>query len=400
MKKIAIIFAMIVILALGVFFGKSLKHHFSAPQKQPLYWIDPMEPAIHYSKPGKSRMNMDLVPVYADKKETIDQSDIQIAPAVIHHLGIRIAPVLQGALSKRIETVGYVEPNENKMSHIHTYAEGWVRKLWVKTVGDVVKKDQLILQLYSPTLVNVQEEYLIALNSNNASLIDASLKRLQSFHISENQIQQLKTTRKADQLVNIYSDQDGVITLLSVREGMYVTPNIEIMNIVDLSSIWMIAHIYEDQVHAVKVGETAEAKLPAYPGKIWTGKIEYIYPTVDSATRTLKVRFHFDNSDGLLKPNMYATISLLSEPKQNVLSIPTEALIRSSSQDRVIVSLGHGRFEARAVTIGMTSGDRVEIIAGLKVGEQIVTSGQFLIDSEANLRAGIQRLETHEHQSP
>lgn len=395
MKKSPIIFILLIIaitLVIGIFIGRHFSH--ATTQKKPLYWIDTMEPTIHYSKPGKSRMNMDLVPVYPDENEFSDQSSVRISPAVVNNLGVREAPVLQGELSRRIETVAYVEPNENKISHIHTYADGWVKKMFVKAVGDVVKRNQVVLQLYSPTLVNVQEEYLIALDSKNKSLIDASLKRLQAFHISENQIQQLKTTRKVSHLIDIDPHEAGVVTMLNVREGMHVTPETEMMSIVDLSSIWMIAHVYEDQANLIKVGEKAEAKLPAFPGKVWTGKIEYIYPEVESSTRTVKVRFRFDNPDGFLKPNMYANISLLSAPKLNVLSIPIEALIRSSQGDHVIVSLSNGRFQSRSVIVGMTSGDQIEVISGLKAGEIVVISGQFLIDSESNLKTGMQRLDT------
>ncbi len=252
--------------------------------------------------------------------------------------------------------------------------------------------DQPVLQLYSPQLVNVQEEYLIALGSQNQSLIDASEKRLQAFHISDKQIQQLKTTRQASQLIDIYAHQNGVVTMLNIREGMHVTPDTEMMSIVDLSSIWMIAQVYEDQANWVKVGELAEARLSAFPDKVWKGVVEYVYPEVDPITRTLKVRFRFDNPDGVLKPNMYANISIFVEPKPNVLSIPLEALIRSSQEDRVIVALGNGRFQVRAVTTGIESGEQVEILSGLNAGERVVASGQFLIDSEANLQAGLDRV--------
>jgi membrane fusion protein, copper/silver efflux system len=351
-----------------------------------------MEPTIHYPKPGKSRMGMELVPVYPEGQEG-DQSGVRISPVVINNLGVRTAPVTQGTLARRIEAVGYVEPNENKISHIHSYSDGWVRKLLVNTVGAPVKKDQVLLQLYSPMLVNAQEEYLIALESRDEGLANASIKKLQSLHLSPQQIQQLIKTKKSSQLVDIVSPQDGVLTELNVREGMHVTPDLEMMSLVDLSNIWMIAQVFEEQANWVKVGELAEARLSAFPDKVWKGEVEYVYPQVDPTTRTLKVRFRFNNQDGILKPNMYANISLFAEPKSNVLSIPLEALIRSSQGDRVIVSLGNGRFQVRPVNTGMESGDQVEILSGLRMGERVVASGQFLIDSEANLKAGLERVE-------
>lgn len=383
-----VIFAFIVGVIIGRYAG-----HATSNEKKPLYWVDTMEPTIHYPGPGKSRMGMELVPVYPEE-QTGDQSDIRISPAVINNLGIRTAAVTQGMFSRKIDAVGYIEPNENKISHIHSYADGWIRKLFVNTIGAPVKKDQVLLQLYSPMLITAQEEYLIALGSRDKDLADASIKKLQALHISSQQIQQLVNTKKSSQLVDIVSPQDGVLTELNVREGMKITPETEMMSLVDLSSIWMIAQVFEDQANWVKVGEQAEAKLSAFPGKVWKGEVEYIYPQVDPTTRTLKVRFRFNNPDGILKPNMYANISLFVEPKSNVLSIPLEALIRSSQGDRVIVSVGNGRFQIRPVTTGMESGDQVEILSGLQVGEQVVASGQFLIDSEANLKAGLERVAT------
>ncbi|CDZ79501.1 Cation efflux system protein CusB precursor [Legionella massiliensis] len=372
-------------------------------KKKPLYWIDSMEPTIHYSKPGKSRMGMELTPVYAEDTQEQGASTIQISPSLVNNLGVRTAPVIKGSLARRIETVGYVVPNENNISHIHAYANGWVKKLLVKAVGDVVKKGQVVLQLYSPTLVNAQEEYLIALDSKNQTLINASYQKLQTFHIPEQQIAQLKKTRQSSHLIDIYPHQGGVVTMLNVREGMYVTPETEMMSIVDLSNIWMIAEVFEEEANWVKTGEKAQAQLTAFPGTIWKGEVDYIYPEVDLKTRTLKVRFLFDNLEGLLKPNMYASISLVAELKQDVLSIPLEALIRSSEGARVVVSLGKYGFQVRSVTTGIESGDRIEILSGLQVGENVITSGQFLIDSESNLKVGLEHLESSQkstQQSP
>jgi Cu(I)/Ag(I) efflux system membrane fusion protein len=399
MKKNYFIIVIIAAVLVGIFLGhyftsaKESGQHALKIAKKPLYWIDSMEPTIHYPGPGKSRMGMELTPVYPEKSQGDDASTIRISPTVMNNLGVRIAPVLKGALARGIETVGYVEPNENKISHIHPYAEGWVKNLLVKSAGEPVKKGQLLLQLYSPLLVNAQEEYLIALGTGNRDLIEASYKRLQAFHISEQQIRQLKSTRKSRQLIDIYSNQNGVVTMLNIREGMHVTPDTEIMSIVDLSSVWMMAQIYENQANWVKKGQMVEARLSAFPGTVYRGEVEYIYPQVDPMTRTLKVRFRFDNPKGILKPNMYARITLLTKPKQNVISIPLEALIRSSQGDHVIVAVGEGRFQARSVVVGLESGNRVEILSGLNPGENIVISGQFLIDSEANLKAGLQRIE-------
>lgn len=368
----------------------------SAITKKPLYWIDTMEPTVHYPGPGKSPMGMTLTPIYAKDAQSKDANAVQISPAVVNNLGVRTAQVIQGPLAKHIETVGYIEPNENAISHIHTYADGWIKNLAIKAAGDPVKKGQLLLQLYSPTLVNSQEEYLLALGTGNQDLIQASYKKLQAEHIADSQIQALTKTRRASQLVDIYSPQDGVIASLNVREGMQVTPELEVMSLVDLSTVWMMADVYAKEINWVSVGQSVEARFATYPGQVWRGKVAYVYPVVDATTRTAKVRLVFQNPDGLLKPNMYASISISAAPAQQVLSIPLEALIRSGEGDRVIVSLGDGRFQVRPVTAGMESGQRVEILAGLHKGDKVVSSGQFLIDSEANLEADLQRLSSPE----
>ncbi|MGM9451977.1 efflux RND transporter periplasmic adaptor subunit [Legionella bozemanae] len=392
----------LVVLILGIVLGRwsteatNKKTSMTKEEKKPLYWIDAMEPTIHYPGPGKSRMGMELTPVYAD--EHPNDGTVQISPVVINNLGIRLAPVVQSDLAKQIDTVGYVEPNENKIGHIHTYADGWVKNLVVKTLGETVKKGQLLLQYYSPQLVTAQEEYLIALESKNPVLINAAYKKLQSLYISEQQIQEIKTSHKANQLVAIYAPQDGIVAQLNIREGMRVTPDVEIMSLVDLASVWMIAQIFEEQANWVHVGDCAIAKISAFPNQQWKGAVEYIYPQLDTTTRTIKVRFRFENSDNQLKPNMYVSIVILTQPKANVLHIPLEALIRSSQGDRVIVALGQGRFEVRPVTVGMESENQVEIISGLQRGEQVVVSGQFLLDSESNLKAGLERLQTPNQQ--
>lgn len=392
--------------------GYSLQQYFFTsaqltPQlvaKKPLYWIDRMEPNIHYTGPGKSRMGMKLEPVYAN--DANEDAVVKISPSVVENFGVRTAPVIRGPLAREIYTVGYVAIDENSLIHIHLYAEGWVHTLSVKTVGEKVNKGQLLLQLYSPTLVNAQEEYLIAKSSGKTDLMLAAQAKLMALGISKQQIQTLKNTGRASHLVDIYAPQSGVITELNIREGMWANPEKELIALVDLSTVWIMADVYENQSPWVQLGGKAIAKLPYFPDKNWTGSIEYIYPTINATTRTLKVRIRFANPGELLKPNMYADITLFVEPKENTLSIPKEALIPSGSGDRVIVSLGNGRFEPRIVTTGRETDDRIEILSGLQPGENVVTSAQFLIDSEASLQGALERLnvksvtgESHQYDS-
>ena len=397
-KRILTIFIITFVLIVGIFIG----HHFGVSQtqatqnnenKKPLYWIDAMEPNIHYPKSGLSRMGMQLQPVYAENETSNTvQPTIRISPAIINDIGVRTAPVIQSTLARQITTIGYVQANENNISHVHTFTDGWIMNLQVKTAGEFVKKDQLIFQFYSPMLVNAQQEYLLALANNNSNLIDASVKKLLALGVSQQQFQTLKQTHQVNRLIDVYAHQNGIISTLNVREGMHVTTDTEVMSLTDLSSIWMMAEVMENQADWVQVGQRVKAELPSMPGKIWQGVVDYVYPELDATTRTLKVRLRFDNPEDELKPNMYAEVTLYVDPKINALSIPREALIPSQEDDHVIVALDDGRFQPRLVVAGIESGDRIAILSGLKLGEQVVTSAQFLIDSEANLRSSFQRM--------
>lgn len=391
---IALMIALAVCLMMHWQKGRSVAGNNSAKTK-PLYWIDTMQPTVHYPGPGKSSMGMDLVPVYSNEQsQNGGAPTLQINPAIVDNLGIRIAAVQVGDLMRRIDTVGYVMSDETQISHAHVYVDGWIRNLQANETEQPIKKGQLLFQLYSPTLVNAQEEYLIALQSSNTNLIKASQQKLLALGVSDLQIQQLTQTRIVNQLVDVYSHHDGIVATLSVRQGMRVNPDMEIMSMIDLSHVWIVAEIYEKQAAWVRAGQSAEAKLVAYPNKVWQGRVDYVYLILDTTTRSLKARLTIENSEGILKPNMYASVSLLTEPKSHVLSIPREAVIRGSQGEHVIVSLGKGQFQVRAVTLGMESGDRVEILSGLSPGENIVISGQFLIDSEANLQSSFQRMDS------
>ena len=359
-------------------------------EKKILYWVAPMDPSYRRDEPGKSPMGMDLVPVYADDNMG---PDVKISPAVINNMGVRTAKVERGRLWRRVDTVAAVNFDQSKVSHIHLRTDGWLEKLAVRSEGERVKRGDRLFNVYSPTLVNAMEEYVQALSSSNRRLINASKDRLLSLGISSQQIEELGRTRKVPQTVAIYSPQDGVVAELNVREGMYVKPDTEIMRLADLSTIWILADVFENQADWVSLGQPADVSLSYMPGKQWEGKVEYIYPSLDPKTRTLKVRLQFDNPEEELKPNMYGHVSIYGGAKQGVLNIPREALIRTGSEQRVIVALGEGRFAPKTVKAGMESGDWVEIIEGLKEGETVVTSGQFLIDSEASLKASLMRMQ-------
>lgn len=362
-------------------------------EKKILYWVAPMDPTYRRDEPGKSPMGMDLVPVYDEGDEG---SAVKISPAVENNMGVRTAKVVNDRLWRRIDTVGYVDFDENKISHIHLRTKGWIEKLYVKSEGERVKKGQLLFEVYAPELVNAQEEYVQALRSHNKGLTLASRERLIALGISPNQIDQLNRTRKVRQYVRVYAKQNGIIAKLNIREGMFVMPQKLVMSLADLSSVWLLAEVFEKQVDWVKEGQSADVTLSYLPGRVWEGKVEYIYPSLDQKTRTLKVRLKFENKDESLKPNMFANVTIYGGASRKMNLIPREALIRSGNEERVILALGDGRFEPRAVVAGIESGDWIAIIKGLHEGDTVVTSGQFLIDSEASLKASMARMTSPE----
>ncbi|MBE9567714.1 MAG: efflux RND transporter periplasmic adaptor subunit [Proteobacteria bacterium] len=358
--------------------------------KEILYWVAPMDPNYRRDRPGKSPMGMDLIPFYAG--DDVSSSTVTISPTVVQNLGVRTAKADKTRLWRDIDTVGYVDYDESKVSHIHLRTEGWIEKLTVESEGERVKKGEFLFDVYSPLLVSAQEELVTAIATGNKNLIAASKERLSALGISSKQIRKLEKNRKVKQIISVYAPQDGVVAKFPVRDGMFVNPSKSVMTLADLSSVWLLAEVFERQAEWVKVGQPAEVRLSYIPGRVWQGKVEYIYPTLDPKTRTLKVRLRFENPDEKLKPNMYANVKIFGGAKRDTIVIPLEALIRTGREERVIIALGEGRFEARNVKAGIESGDFVEILEGLDEDEDVVTSAQFLIDSEASMRASLNRM--------
>lgn len=357
-----------------------------------LYWVAPMDPNYRRDKPGKSPMGMDLIPVYAEDSGSADGS-ISITPEVVQNLGVRTAVAERSRLWRGIDTVGYVDYDESLVSHIHLRTEGWIENLAVQSEGERVTRGQRLFDVYSPELVNAQQEFMQALKLDNAGMQQASRDRLAALGVSAGQIQALQKTRQVQQRVAVFAPQDGVVSTLPVREGMFVKPADRVMSLADLSQVWLLAEVFERQADWVEVGQDADVILPYQPGTQLEGRVEYIYPGLDPKTRTLKVRLRFANPNETLKPNMYANVKIYGGPRNDVIVIPLEALIRTGREARVVLALGEGRFTSRKVQAGMESGDWIEIVSGLKAGDKVVTSGQFLIDSEASLKASMQRMQ-------
>ncbi len=363
-------------------------------ERTPLYWVAPMDPNYTRDKPGKSPMGMDLIPVYDDGASGSDTGPgtIKISPEVINNLGVRTALVARKALHTEIKTVGYVKYDEDQLVHIHPRVEGWIEKLYVKAAGDPVKKDQPLYEIYSPALVNAQEELVIALGRNNARLIQAAEDRLKALRLPLNTIKHLKKTKKVTQTITIYAPKDGVVDNLNIREGYYVKPGTTLMSIGTLDQVWVEAEVFERQAFQVSVGLPVTMSLDYLPGKTWAGKVDYIYPALNAKTRTLKVRLRFDNENDELKPNMFAQVVIHAESSVDSLLIPKEAVIRSGSFDRVVLALGEGRFKSVKVKIGRFDVQSAEILSGLEAGEKIVVSAQFLLDSESSKTSDFKRM--------
>ncbi len=357
---------------------------------KPLYWVSPMNPDYKSDKPGKSPMGMDLVPVYAD---STSGADVNISASVVNSLNVRTAKVSEGALPHQIEAVGYVDYDQDSMIAIHTRAEGWLEKLGVKSAGDRVRAGQILFELFSPKLATAEREYLNALDSPSRALLEASGERLHSLGFTPAQIKALRQTRQVNDRVARRAERDRVIVSLGVREGAFVTPATEIMKLADLSTVWIITEVDERDAGLVRAGQPASAHFDAFPGERWQGRVDYVYPDLDPTTRTVRLRLRFPNTDGRLQPNMFAHVRIEAPVGAPTTYIPSLALIRSGHGARVVVALGKGRFDVCPVEAGYESGDQVQILKGLNPGQTVVTSAQFLIDSEANLDAAALRLD-------
>lgn len=362
-------------------------------QRLPLYWVAPMDDNYRRDKPGKSPMGMDLVPVYNDSPGSAGSNPgaVSIDPHIMTTLGVRTSTVLRKPLSTEISTVGYVQYDEDQLVHIHPRIDGWVEKLYIKAAGNPVKKGEALYTLYSPKLVNAQEELLIAIKRKTPSLIHAARKRMEALHLTASFINKLEEDLQVQQTITFYAPQAGVVADLKIREGFYVQPGNTLLSIARLDQIWVEAEIFERDSALVKKGQPVKMTLDYLPGESWQGKVDYVYPSLHRDTRTARARLKFDNSDLKLKPNMFAKIVISISDNKEVIVAPREAIIRTADQNRVVLALGDGLFKSIEVTPGRISNQEVEILSGLEEGDIIVDSAQFLIDSESSKNSDFKR---------
>jgi multidrug efflux pump subunit AcrA (membrane-fusion protein) len=352
-------------------------------------------------------MGMDLVPVCPGQAGEAPKGTIQIDSQTVQNIGVRTETVSRRDLSRSIRAVGRIAFDERRVQHVHTKVQGWVEKLDVDFVGQAVRKGQPLLEVYSPELVATQEELLVAaryreatgespfadVRGGGASLYEATLRRLELWDISQRDISRLLETGEIQKTLTLYAPSSGVVTALGVRAGMEVKPNQNLYTIADLSQVWVLAAVYEYELPWLAVGQTGTLMLSYLPGEKFSGPITYIAPFLDPKTRTAEVRLELPNPNGELRPEMFGDVLIQGSPRQSVVAIPTEAVIRSGRRSLVVVALGEGRFSPRPVSLGMDSGDGfLEVTEGLAPGEEIVVSSQFLIDSESNLQEAVRKL--------
>ncbi len=369
------------------------------------YWVAPMDPTFIRDEPGKSPMGMDLVPVYEGEAAT--GSIISIDPVTSQNMGVRMALVTRKDLSRTVRTVGLVAYEEPKQFSVNSKIDGWIERLYVNETGQFVKKGSALLEIYSPALVSAQEEFLLAQNNSQSlsqspfpsiadganRLLDASRRRLKLWDISDRQITRLEKSGEVAKTLTLYAPYDGIVSMKMVREGQFVKSGMELLILSDISRVWVYADIYEYEMPWVKVGQKARIVLPFVGSEPIESEVSYIYPFVEPKTRTIKARFDIDNPDFTLKPDMYVNVRIATNPVENALTIPVEAVLHSGEKQTVFVALGEGKFEPRRVKTGAQNeaGD-IEIVQGLFEGEHVVTSAQFMLDSESKLREAIQKM--------
>lgn len=370
----------------------------AAEEQEILYYRHPHNPQVTSDEPAKDEMGMDYIPIYADNDN--DGPGIRVAPETAQNLGVRTVTARRGDIEPVVQAFGFIDYDETGLVHVHVRAEGWVEHLAARNLGQRVKKGELLFEFYSPALVNAQEEFLRALAMDQPALREASRRRLLALGINSQTVKQLERDGRARQLVPVFAPQDGVVSELGIREGMFVDPAMDIMSIANFDQVWAHVEVFEHQAPLVRVGQRAVLDLKQIDGDVLEGRVDFVYPALDPRSRALQARLSFPNPEEQLKPEMFTRARIFGEPRRDVLMIPSEALIRSGDHQRVILARDEGRFEAVEVRAGIITDNRVEILAGLSPGDEVVVSAQFLIDSESSLRASLTRLEPLEEEPP
>lgn len=378
-----------------------------ATDRKILYWRAPMDPSYTSDQPGQSPMGMDLVPVYAD--EAASESGVRVSRSFLQNFAVRTAEVEQGSLAVEIRTVGILAHDEQNVVSVNTKFEGWIERARVNNVGERVSRGDVLFEIYSPALVATQREFLAAIDyaeqlaaaeaypdavERARSLVEAGRERLRYWDVTDAQIEALERTRQVRRTVVLVAPASGVVVGKQgdSLEGMMVSPGMTVLKLADHSKLWAEVEFYEDDIRHVREGTPVLIEVDAFPGRRWRGKVSLLRPALDPETRTLTALVEVSQPGSSLRPGMYANVTVRSGGVAGAALVPAQAVLHSGERAVVIVAKGGGLFEPREVTLGLASGDRQQVVSGLTPGEEIVTSSQFLIDSESNLRAAIAQL--------
>lgn len=375
----------------------STNTHLAQAERKVSYYKSTMMPGETSPTPAKDSRGMDMVPVYA---EQADVSTISIDPVTSQNMGLRLGKVIRGPLRRTIRTVGIIDYDETALAEVSTKFRGWIEKLYVDATGKQMHRGDPLFEIYSPELYLAETEYLLSLDMPTNSMGEAAeLRRtaattkLRYWDISEDQIRDLERTREPKKTLRVNAPRDGIVVEKMVFQGQMVEAGAKLYRLADLATVWIQAQVYEQDLPFVKLGQEAVVSLASQPDPKFRGRVTYVYPMVDDKTRTARVRMEFHNPGYFLKPGMYATVEMTSELAPSAVLVPDMAVLRSGEKNTVFVALDGGHFEPRTVVLGPRSeNDMYAVLSGLKEGEQIVTSGQFLLDSESQLREAIQKM--------
>ena len=372
----------------------------AADGKKLLYYRNPMGLPDTSPTPKKDSMGMDYIPVYEGEED--GGGEVKVNPARVQKLGVRTAVVARRDLARQVRAVGRVEVDERRIHAVAPKFEGWIERLHVNTTGQAVGRGQPLFEVYSPELVSAQREYQVAARgvvrlagaapeavASMRQVAEASLARLRNWDVSEEQIRALADGGEPRRTLTYRSPAAGVVLEKKAVAGMRFMPGEALYQIADVSSVWVLADVFERDIAALKLGMPVTVKLDAYPDRSFEGKVGYLYPTLSAQTRTVPVRIELANPGGLLRPAMYANVAVKVGAGGTVLAVPTSAVLDSGTGQRVLVQKAEGRFEPREVKLGLRGDDYVEVREGLQEGEQVVVAANFLIDSESNLKAAL-----------
>jgi Cu(I)/Ag(I) efflux system membrane fusion protein len=386
----------------------------SAGERKILYYCNPMGLPDTSPVPKKDSMGMDYIPVYADEGSGTVPGTVAISPERIQMLGVRTEAASLRPMAHTVRAVGTVAADERRIGVVNPKFEGWIEKLLLNTTGQTVRRGEALLEVYSPDLVLAQREYLVARSAaadmahadatarDNANAIAAAaLSRLKNWDISADQIARLQRSGVAKRTLTLNAPIGGIVMDKPALQGLHFGAGDMLYRIVDLSTVWLLADVFEQDLAQIRPGQSAKITVQAYPGRVFDGRVAFVYPTVNAQTRTAKVRIEVPNPDLLLKTDMYATVEIAAPvDSATVLVVPDSAVLDTGTRQTVLVDRGEGRFEPRAVKLGARAGGYVAVLEGIREGEKVVTGANFLIDAESNLRAALQAFSAPEGKSP